>query len=325
MTLRFAISFFCVSAMAQDLPDARALLKETSTILLQHKSYQLDQQAIFETQGSTPVRLDMLLKMAVSNPGKLRIESGGPLGKSLIVSDGEHSWMYLSALKQYTKTHAASTPESMVKMMLPGMTDPLDQINSKDPFLDVTISGEETVEVEGEKIPCYVVEAKLDTVKLTQSMQLSGVEKLWIDKKTRLTLKQTMSATLKAGALSDPAEVNQAVSVVSWKLDNEVPDETFHFTPPEDAQLVAEFRGLVKANSDLTGQSAPDFKLTSLDGKEFSLQNLRGKFVLLNFLGNLVCSVPERSSGDGKTPPGISQTRLGSTGHQRRRGPEDGK
>jgi thiol-disulfide isomerase/thioredoxin len=77
--------------------------------------------------------------------------------------------------------------------------------------------------------------------------------------------------------------MNQAVTVVSQKLDTAVPDATFAFTPPEGAKLVTEFKGLVKANADLTGKAAADFKLTSIGGKEISLQDLKGKFVLLDF------------------------------------------
>jgi thiol-disulfide isomerase/thioredoxin len=278
------VSLFCFLAQAQETPDARALLKETSEVLLHHKSYQVDQRAVIDMGGPLPTRLDMLVKIIVSSPGKLRIESTGKLGDSLIVSDGEYTWMYVGMLKQYTKTAAASTPESLVKSLVPGMSSVMDQLKAKDPYLSAKVVGEEQVEVEGQKIDCYVVEARLDKISLPGSIDMiNGVQKAWVDKVSKLSLKQTMTATMEGGPLKAPAELNEASTVISQKLDLPVPDSSFTFTPPEDAKLVSEFKGSVKANADLTGQMAADFKLKSVGGKEFSLQDLKGKFVLLDF------------------------------------------
>jgi thiol-disulfide isomerase/thioredoxin len=278
------VSLFCCLASAQETPDARALLKETSEVLLHHKSYQVDQRAVIDMGGPLPTRLEMLVKIMVSSPGKLRIESTGKLGDSLIVSDGENTWMYLGMLKQYTKTAAASTPESLVKSLVPGMSSVMDQLKAKDPYLSAKIVGEEQVEVEGQKIDCYVVEARLDKISLPGSIEMTnGVQKAWVDKVSKLSLKQTMTATMEGGPLNGPAQLNEASTVISQKLDVAVPDSSFTFTPPEDAKQVTEFKGAVKANADLTGQMAADFKLKSVGGKEFSLQDLKGKFVLLDF------------------------------------------
>jgi thiol-disulfide isomerase/thioredoxin len=192
--------------------------------------------------------------------------------------------MYLGTLKQYTKTAAASTPESLVKSMVPGMSGVMDQIKAKDPYLSAKIIGEEPVEVDGQKIDCYVVEARLDTISLPGSVDMKGgVQKVWIDKVSKLSLKQTITATMEGGPLTAPAQMNQAVTIISQKLDTPVPDSSFTFTPPEGSKLVTEFKGPVKANADLTGQAAADFKLKSNTGKEFSLPDLKGKFVLLDF------------------------------------------
>jgi thiol-disulfide isomerase/thioredoxin len=278
------VPLVCFLASAQDSPDARVLLKETGDVLLKHKSYQVDQRAIVDMGGTLPARLEMVVKIIVSNPGKLRIESSSKVGDSLIVSDGEHTWMYLGTLKQYTKTAAASTPESLVKSMVPGMSGVMDQIKAKDPYLSAKIIGEELVEVDGQKIDCYVVEARLDTISLPGSVDMKGgVQKVWIDKVSKLSLKQTITATMEGGPLTAPAQMNQAVTIISQKLDTPVPDSSFTFTPPEESKLVTEFKGPVKANADLTGQAAADFKLNSVTGKEFSLQDLKGKFVLLDF------------------------------------------
>lgn len=278
------VSLFCLLASAQEAPDARTLLKETSEVLLHHKSYLVDQRAVIDVGGPLPSRVEMLVKIAVSTPGKLRIESTSKLGDSLIVSDGENTWMYLGTLQQYTKTAAASTPASLVKSLVPGMSSVMDQLKAKDPYVSAKVTGEETVEVEGQKIDCYVVEGRLDKISLPGSIEMTdAVQKVWVDKVSKLSLKQTMTATMEGGPLTAPAQMNQAVTITSQKLDAPVPDSVFTFTPPEGSKLVPEFKGPVKANADLTGQMAADFKLKSVGGKEFGLQDLKGNFVLLDF------------------------------------------
>lgn len=283
MRLFALVPLFIALGCAQDAPDARALLKETADVLLHHKSYQLDQQAVIEMGGSVPTRLEMLVKIAVSSPGKLRIESSGKMGESLIVSDGENTWMYVGMIKQYTKKEAASTPESLVKSLVPGMSSVMDQLKAKDPYLSAKIVGEETMEVEGKKIDCYVVEGRLEKISLPGMIDMTdGVQKVWVDKVTKLSLKQTMTAMVQGGAVREPAQMTQTSTVVSQKLDAPVPDSSFTFTPPEGSKQVAEFQAAMKG-TDLTGKSAPDFKLPSLAGKDVALQDLKGKFVLLDF------------------------------------------
>jgi thiol-disulfide isomerase/thioredoxin len=138
--------------------------------------------------------------------------------------------------------------------------------------------------VEGKKIDCYVVEAKLDKISLPGSIEMSdGVQKVWVDKVTKLSLKQTMTATVQGGAVAEPAQMNQVSTVVSQKLDLPVPDSSFTFTPPEGSKQVTEFQSAMKGTADLTGKPAPDFKLQSVAGKEVGLEDLKGKFVLLDF------------------------------------------
>jgi outer membrane lipoprotein-sorting protein/peroxiredoxin len=284
MKLIALVPLFSALVFAQDQPDARALLKETADVLLHHKSYQLDQHAVIEMGGSVPTRLEMTVRITVSSPGKLRIESSGKMGDSVIVSDGENTWMYVGMIKQYTKTAAASTPESLVKSLVPGMSSVIDQMKAKDPYLSAKIVGEEMMEVEGKKIDCYVVEAKLDKISLPGSIEMSdGVQKVWVDKVTKLSLKQTMTATVQGGAVAEPAQMNQVSTVVSQKLDLPVPDSSFTFTPPEGSKQVTEFQSAMKGTADLTGKPAPDFKLQSVAGKEVGLEDLKGKFVLLDF------------------------------------------
>jgi outer membrane lipoprotein-sorting protein/peroxiredoxin len=265
-------------------PDGRALIAESGNALRAARTYQIEQSVVVELSGGIEHRLQLPVKLAASNPDKLRIESDGAVGSTLVISDGENTWMYLGPVKQYTKTPAASSPEALLKSLNPGVADILGEMKTKDPFLSVRVTGEETIETGGQRYECFVVESKLDRIKMPGTLTLEdGVIKMWIDKKTKLSLKQTATAVMQGGALRMPAQMNQTITMLSVKLNQQLPDALFVFTPPAGAQEVKEFEGLVRANADLSGKDAPDFKLNSLDGKEFSLQALRGKVVLLDF------------------------------------------
>ncbi len=88
---------------------------------------------------------------------------------------------------------------------------------------------------------------------------------------------------MQGGAVKDPAEMSQVSTVVSEKLDVPVPDSSFTFTPPVGSKQVTEFQSAIKGSADLTGKPAPNFKLQSVAGKEVGLEDLKGKFVLLDF------------------------------------------
>ncbi len=269
---------------ADTLPDGKALLQESGDALHSARSYVLEQAVVVEISGGLRSRLEMPVKLAASNPDKLRIESNGPVGNTLIVSDGENTWMYLGPLKQYTRTAAASSPDALMKSINPGISEMLAQNKSKDPYLSVKVTGEEALEMDGRHYDCFVVEATLDRIDMPGEMSLTdGVMKMWIEKKTKLTLRQTASATMQGGALRAPAVMNQTVNMLSMKLNEPVPDSMFQFTPPQGAREVKEFQGPVKSVANLEGKAAADFKLTSMDGREFSLAALRGKVVLMDF------------------------------------------
>jgi len=281
ISILFAIPLL---AAAQSAPDARALLQDTQNALRPFKTYVLEQRMVLDMSGPTQNRLEMTSKMSASAPGKMRTETSGQMGGALILSDGEHTWFYIATMKQYMKTPAATGPAALVKSLVPGMSDVFDQLREKDPYLSAKVVGEDTVEVDGKKIDCYVVEAVMEKLTMTAGMTMSqGTTKVWIDKETKITLKTTLTATLQGGPFPKPLEMNMAMTVFSRKLDEPLPDSLFAFTPPEGAKEVKDFAMPVPGRSDLTGKHAADFSLKSIDGKAYNLQSLHGKVVLLDF------------------------------------------
>ena len=276
---------FSLVAHAQNPPDARELLQESRNALRAFQSYIVHQQVVVETKNRLQGRLEMPVKLAVSNPGKVRIEASGQLGSTLMVSNGRNTWMYLGRLNQYTKTAAASSPDALLESLNTGIGQRLELPENKDPYVSAKISGEEAVAVEGKPIDCYVVEAVLNKVTVPGGMTLSdGQQKVWIDKKTKLALKMTTDSVMSGGPLAAPIETSQRVEITSFQVNQPVPDALFVFTPPAGAKQVDEFAGPVKAAADLTGKAAEDFTAKSVEGKEFAVHDLHGKVVLVYFL-----------------------------------------
>jgi len=279
------VLIFSPFVCAQSPPDALELLNESRNALRAFQSYIVNQQVVVETKNRLQGRLEMPVKLAASNPGKVRIESSGQLGSTLMVSDGRNTWVYLGRVNQYTKTAAASSPDALLASLNTGIGQRLELAENKDPYASAKISGEEAVQVEGKPVDCYVVEAALNKITIPGGMTLTdGQQKVWIDKKTKLAVKMATDSVMSGGPLAAPIETSQRVEITSFQVNQPVPDSLFVFTPPAGAREVAEFAGPVKSAADLTGKVAEDFTTKAADGRQISLHDLRGKVALVYFL-----------------------------------------
>jgi thiol-disulfide isomerase/thioredoxin len=283
--LKVLLAVACAAALSgqSPLPDAKTLLTESGQALDRYKSYQVDQDIVIDIKGEgMENHVLMSVTVAAQKPGKLRVESKGQMGGTLMVSDGANTWMYLGPLKQYVHKAAAMTPEALVKNIVPGASQIMDQLKSQDPTKTAKVSGEESIEIAGAKRDCFVIEMTFDQVTIPAGMKISsGKQRIWIEKSTKQAVKQTMDATMEGGPLPKPMQFSQSMTVTSEKLDVPLPDSLFSFTPPMDAKEVAEIGALEKTT--LTGKPAPEIGLKALDGKEYRLENLRGKVVLVDF------------------------------------------
>lgn len=273
-------------AVAQLRPDAKDLLKQSAESLYKLHSVQSEaEMAMDMTVGGKPVRMTISTSIAFVRPDKRRIEAKtqmgtGQMGNSLIIVDGEHTWRYVSVLNQYTRKAAILRPEDLLADMGINMPDP-------ERFLkDVKITGEEQIEIEGKKYDCWVVETTVNKLSLPQlqGMEMTGIQvKQWIAKDVKISLQMTMSGKIGGGMIPAPMEIQQKLSIRSLKIDPDLPESLFRFTPPEGAKEVADFAGSGMNKPDLTGKPAPAFRVQSLDGNTHDIAALKGKVVLLDF------------------------------------------
>jgi outer membrane lipoprotein-sorting protein len=196
----------------------------------------------------------MTSDISAINPDKFRIESKASMGGgATIVSTGEFTYMYIPALKQYTKKAALSSPQQMLNNTgMPGVPDEAKMIqNSK-------VIRQETIQADGVERSCWVVETKIDKLPLpgpAAGAVTDSVITVWIDKKDYITWRSAMSGHMQAGPMT--TAMKQEMRVHSVKFDPTLPDSLFTFIPPEGAKEVPNFGGPEMKKADLKGKPAP--------------------------------------------------------------------
>lgn len=278
---RLALCLIPALLLAQ--PDPRELIRNSAEAIKQYKSYQIESVVLVETRGAgVDNKLEIPSSISVRRPDRLRIESKNKTLGVLVVSDGEHIWYYMSHLKQYIKREASGSPESAVisSGFLPkNLPDPSTSVKS------VKLSGEDGIDLGGEKIPCWVVETTYDKIALPgqNASIIEAVQINWISKDKGLSLQSTFGAKLVLPGMPQPVEMTQSTRTTALRLNVDLPDSLFVFTPPEGSKETADWSLPGVAKPDIIGKAPPAFTGKSLDGKEIDLAALRGKVVLIDF------------------------------------------
>jgi thiol-disulfide isomerase/thioredoxin len=278
---RLALALIPALLLAQ--PDPRELVRQSAEAIKQFRSYQLDTLVVIELRGGgLDNKLEMPTSISVRRPDRMRIESRNQTAGLIIVSDGEHTWFFLSSLKQYIKREASNSPEAAVSNsgILPKNLPDL-----KKSIKSVKITGEDYVEIEGEKIPCWVVETIFDKITLPEqdTSILDGEQITWISKTNALTLQTSFTSRLILPRIAEPVAMTQFTRTTTLKLNVDLPDSLFAFTPPAGAKETADWTLPGVVRPDVIGKPAPAFKAKALDGTDIDLSALHGKVVLIDF------------------------------------------
>ena len=267
----------------QQVPDAKELLKQSGEALTLRRSYQYETEMTIDmVMAGNPLHVSVTSSLAVVNPDKKRIVSKGQMGETTIVSDGEFTWIYVPPLQQYTKKAVMRSPQAMLDSIGMGALAADITKATRDP----KTLREESIEIDGSKYPCWVVETRIDRVKLPQpegAELTDGVITMWIDKDLKIQRQTTMSGNMQGGPITTPVELRQKIVNRAIKLDLDLADSLFRFDPPEGSKEVADFFVPGRKAPNLVGKAAPAFRVKSLAGETFDLAVLKGKTVLLDF------------------------------------------
>jgi thiol-disulfide isomerase/thioredoxin len=218
---------------------------------------------------------DLEIALATGRKYFVRMKTDGQ--EAIAVSNGEHIWKAVPTKKQWMQVAAAAletngeneAPDprsrdlySSLSRMLAGRYIALAKL-AENPG----IAGEEDVKIEGRKIRCYIVRARV-----------GGTEhELWIDQQRFVVLqhKERGEANGMAG------DIRLKVSAI--EVNSSVADSTFQFEPGK-GWMEAEMLFLPgEERMLLAGSRAANFTLKTLEGEPVALDQTRGKVVVLDF------------------------------------------
>src|SRR5579862_2124941 len=272
-------------SIAQTLPDGDALVKQEKDAFKNLKSVKYDAEIKVDVSGGpAPTNMTGQISMAIKNPGRMRLETKMMGFTISMISDGESTYAYNSMSNQYVKQNAAFGPDGIVKIMgLQGSMPDLTKIKMTSKTLRA-----DTIELDGQKRDCWVVETKVDKMDVPQmpGAQVSNMlMTTWIDQKTGMDLRSDTSMSIQLPAAAGGMKMDQKIAMVKKSLvcDGPIPDSLFALTPPAGATETDTLLGSTLPKGELAGKDAPAFDVKGLDAKPYSLAALKGKPVLLDF------------------------------------------
>lgn len=212
-------------------PKAKEVLHDMSEFLSRQKAFEVD------VKGSTDVVLEKGQKVQfnraghiwVERPNKIRSDRKGDLADAQIYYDGKTLTVYVRNAKAYAQRPVPAT----IDATLSELYDKLDMDLGPG---DLLSSNPEKTLMEDATSGKYLGSSVIDDVK-THHIAVQGNEvdwELWIEdgqqplpRKYVITSKKMESAP------------QYSVSLSNWKVTADLPDETFTFEPPKDAQKIS--------------------------------------------------------------------------------------
>jgi thiol-disulfide isomerase/thioredoxin len=137
-----------------------------------------------------------------------------------------------------------------------------------------TVVRQDSLKTNGESLPCYVLHVNR-ALSHVRPQDVAEDEELWVTKSNYLVLRLAFK-TFEKSDMQPPKELDWTTTFTSYQLNG---------TPPRwlTEAMKSAREQLEFSSAKMTGQEAPDFDLTDVEGRRVRLSSLRGKFVLLDF------------------------------------------
>jgi TonB family protein len=259
------------AAYGQDSPDARAILDKVTQAAKAGRTYRAEFSGSEESKGKKSTFAGYVI---FQPPGKVHTELEVGKAETVMIGDGEQTWIYLAAMKRYVKvrTSSGADPRSPNPSMLWG--------GSVNGLVSAQSNPDEEVVLDGSPVHCYVITADFENRQGPGGLTHFT---MWID--------QTNSVILRFQASSLQTTQDMTVNKLIWEP--VLTGKEFVFTPPEGAtELVlpvpaaSAVSGTIRA-ATLIKRVSPEYpedakaariqgtvRLTALLGKDGTVKNL---------------------------------------------------
>jgi thiol-disulfide isomerase/thioredoxin len=309
-TFCIPVVFICCALQAQSVAsnpsEALERLQQASRRYADAKSFHIEE--VVESNTNTELSRHWekkLISVTVESDNRYRYEVRSPTGSTVRVSDGKIEWVYHVEDNAFTRKPAPADGPAPPQMMNMAAVEEFHAIQVRKDLADFAqqyraaeSQPDETIEVGGRQIACYVVQVGSNGAK-TPPKPGTHVEKtVWIAKND-FTIRKIVThqhlANMMAPAIFDDTDITELFPTV--ELNGAIAASAFVFTPPATATAVEQFSNPFSPRSDLKGKSAPPVTFQSADGTATLLASFRGKPVLLDFWATwclpCVASMPE--------------------------------
>jgi len=280
-----------------DVLTAQDLLKQVSAAYAQAGNFHVE--VVEESMRTNALERDwrMTYRTVIRGTGnRFRIETRSAFGSWTQVSNGTTEWIYWLDAKRYMQHPLAGTGPYRYSLYFGGNNEVMDAwetIPHLEPLaadsVHPTRLADETISLEGQAIPCYVVHAERDA---EGQSEIASDRTFWIDKRIHIFRKIVMhnAGYIRDGDVHLPFHEDITESFPVFDLDTVSPDSVFQFTPPADSKLVDDVvpdefrlpRSRAKKAATFQPHPAPELHLSDAVGKTTTLSSYRGRPVLID-------------------------------------------
>jgi outer membrane lipoprotein-sorting protein len=229
--------------LSQDQKNSQVVLDKVSETYKTSRSYYFEAVVISEIKSAgLNMKTEAPITIAVMKPDKMRTQVSNPMMQLevLIVSNGETTWEYMPNQKKYTKRESSvgNVDKELYHQIWAsalGVIFPrYDRINEG--ITRARILPDEVIQIGGNDIDCYVVEAEFSPIE-PNSESKPSTKSFWIDKTRNIVLKEISRSKMKT-ELGGPIERIQTTIFRTANINETLPDTLFIFAPPEGAKEV---------------------------------------------------------------------------------------
>jgi len=282
-----------VAGESEVAPQAEQVMKQVSAYFTGLDSFSVEVAMAVKVQ-SRGMKSEMTSQYAVAmkRPNLLAMVLKRGMMGSTIVCDGERIYAYLPMLNKYTVSDAPGTLEEIFTqpdLALAGVGMQglmfVDNLMREDPYASMMdgVTSAQYLGVEEQPGPAAhhlkFIQEEFDWDLWVQTGETPLILKVVPD------ISKSIQKAVQEGAAAKDMKFDLAVTFKNWKVNPDLPEDTFAFAPPKEAERVDSFFPTSEERpSPLLGKPAPDFTLSLLDGGQVRLSDHKGKnIVILDF------------------------------------------